>query len=1504
MSDIGPLIRLFVSSTFADFKAERDILQSTVFPRLRVLCEAEGCHFQPIDLRWGVSDEAGNEHRTLTICLAEVARCQRLSPDLNFLILLGDRYGSCFLPESIRSDLVTRLTPHLPASDHNRFDQAYAEDLNALPPVFVRRSRRGTAGAKQDDANRKEEPNPDESLRAALANAAQLAGFSEQELLPFVASATHLEIQRGLLEKGCDPAATLCAIRSFTSAPEGRTAAAFGEHDPEGRARLAKLKVAVEQRIGEVRTLRYAVPGEFSVARADQVLNAHDTVLAEQFYLLLEPRVRDALTLRQSAAQTRDSVAKANQQYAEARASVVIGRDDELHTVATYIEGQTPQPLVVTGDSGVGKSTLIARAMEDATRAHSNAVIVARYIGVTPGTSSLADLLSGLRREIARRYHLPEPEPSGEISPLVAAVASELGTLEIARERPLFLFIDALDQLGSKRQRIDWLPPTLTPNVRIVLSMSSERQELADLRARLPLEQVLHLGPLARDEGASALRAWLAEEGRTLTAEQEAVVLNGFASNGEERGGTPLYLRLAFEQAYLWRSFDEAHVLPPTIPALVGAYFAQLEQSGRNGRELVEYAMSDLALAKHGLAEDELLDVLSRSEPVREDWKQLSPHSPLIDARRPLPVILWARLAADLDRYLTEREADGARLVTFYHRQVLQEAERRYLDGAKKATRHAELADYFDEQPFQRDEAGSAGVWNRRKLAELAYQQAEAGVAAHEALVTTLTDARFLEGKLTVEGVSATLDELALVADSEDIATISSAIRAGAIQLAKDPTELQNQINGRVGKLERLHDAPERSIPWLRLRSQSLLPPDPALLHILQGHTGDVIGCALNEDGSLALSAAKDGTMRLWDTATGETLRVMQSEGAGVSTCALSGNGKRALCSSGDNNLHVWDTETGRELTTLQGHSVDVTACALSADGMLALSASKDHTLRLWATESGSIVRVLHGHTGEVTGCALNYDGTRALSIGKQAILASSRDRTIRLWNPVSCDILHTWKFSRLTEVTSSALSADGMRTLLTPSLLGGMVGRVRPRIWQRANGRSVSTLKGFKGMVVSCALSADGHWALTGAGSAVLGVALATWARSSRVTALLGFFGLFRFFDNFEGSTLRLWDTSNGEAVRIFRGHRDAVAFCALNASGTIALSASSAAAEETQLSDPTEHHTLRVWDTTRKESRRELQGHESPVLSCALTNDGKLALTCAMGDKTLRLWDTSTGKMIRILKGHWAEVSSCALSADGKWALSIAKDALICLWDVESGKQVHIWKFPSATEVVGCALSADGQLALSPRLSGLCLWNTATGKIRSRFLPSNLLDISKTHGSNWTKVYNMSGDGRRALIVTKDGKAQFWDTGDSRHLRSLEGSTVNVNAATLNADGRWALTASTDGKLRVWDTSTGQMTHMLESRAGSVLSCALSADGGLALSASYGYIVSLWDLASGGELAHWRHDTQIRCCALSANGQMAIAGDIDGVVHFLEPVGVVKRADTPEADVAAGHN
>lgn len=69
--------RVFVSSTFSDLKAERNALQQNTFPRLRKYCAERNARFQAIDLRWGVSQEAALDQKTMDICFGRLPRRRR-----------------------------------------------------------------------------------------------------------------------------------------------------------------------------------------------------------------------------------------------------------------------------------------------------------------------------------------------------------------------------------------------------------------------------------------------------------------------------------------------------------------------------------------------------------------------------------------------------------------------------------------------------------------------------------------------------------------------------------------------------------------------------------------------------------------------------------------------------------------------------------------------------------------------------------------------------------------------------------------------------------------------------------------------------------------------------------------------------------------------------------------------------------------------------------------------------------------------------------------------------------------------------------------------------------------------------------------------------------------------------------------------------------------------------------------------------------------------------------
>jgi len=318
-------------------------------------------------------------------------------------------------------------------------------------------------------------------------------------------------------------------------------------------------------------------------------------------------------------------------------------------------------------------------------------------------------------------------------------------------QRPLIVFLDALDQLSDAdhARNLIWLPAELPEYVRLVVSTLPGECKAA-IERKLPSASLKKLEPMPKEEADDLLEAWLSEAGRTLQPDQRREVLGKFAlsaiAEGETGGakkehGMPLYLKLAFEEARRWKSYTPVVELTPSIPGIIRQLFGRLSSDTNHGEMVVSRSLGYLAAAKNGLSEDEMLDVLSLDEDVRADFKDRAKHTP---PEERLPVIVWSRLYFDLEPYLTERSADGASLLSFYHRQLREVVEAEFLSGDNKPVRHAHIAGYFAHQDLFEPQKKTPNV---RKLSELPYQQTYG--ETWDELHATLTDFDFLEAKCT-----------------------------------------------------------------------------------------------------------------------------------------------------------------------------------------------------------------------------------------------------------------------------------------------------------------------------------------------------------------------------------------------------------------------------------------------------------------------------------------------------------------------------------------------------------------------------------------------------------------------------------------------------------------------------------------------------------------------------------------------------------------------------------
>ncbi len=90
--------------------------------------------------------------------------------------------------------------------------------------------------------------------------------------------------------------------------------------------------------------------------------------------------------------------------------------------------------------------------------------------------------------------------------------------------------------------------------------------------------------------------------------------------------------------------------------------------------------------------------------------------------------------------------------------------------------------------------------------------------------------------------------------------------------------------------------------------------------------------------------------------------------------------------------------------------------------------------------------------------------------------------------------------------------------------------------------------------------------------------------------------------------------------------------------------------------------------------------------------------------------VWDVASGKQVSSFGKGW--VTTVAFSPDAKHALSGSDDAIVRLWDLDTGKEVR--KFEGRKGwVVSLAFSPDGRrIASGTTNQTIQVWNVETGK------------------------------------------------------------------------------------------------------------------------------------------------------------------------------------------------
>lgn len=439
-------------------------------------------------------------------------------------------------------------------------------------------------------------------------------------------------------------------------------------------------------------------------------------------------------------------------------------------------------------------------------------------------------------------------------------------------------------------------------------------------------------------------------------------------------------------------------------------------------------------------------------------------------------------------------------------------------------------------------------------------------------------------------------------------------------------------------------------------------------------HRAPVTCIATSPDGRGFYTASCDGTVRLWDPATGKTLLSLDA-GAYLVALAVSADSKsvaacRNACRSPDDwgdrpAIIVWDVRTGKRQRVLRTWADSVT---FSPDGKHLVPCDREILKAIDLTKGASEDERTQDLDEGVVRLAFDASGKELtiVSVGEKRL-------TGKKWLAVDRRHLSTGRTHRTMRLDErlSLVALDGHGTVLATA--GAKDKNVEIKLWDPVTGKARGLFVGpHLENVNSLAFSRDGK-NLAADSHGIVDAWVLTAGRIKRETWL--------------------WDVTRGVRSRILP----------TGVSFDLAFSP-----EGKPLTD----RDLWTWDMPIGQSQ---YGFTSPMtaLVVALHPDGKF-FAASFGDYEkwksgrVELREIATGRKKQVFQGHEGLVLSLAFSPDGKLLASGGDDQKVILWDVASGKALHHID-SLGDDVRAIAFSPDGK-TLAAAGDYVRIWAVAT--------------------------------------------------------------------------------------------------------------------------------------------------------------------------------------------------
>jgi eukaryotic-like serine/threonine-protein kinase len=224
-------------------------------------------------------------------------------------------------------------------------------------------------------------------------------------------------------------------------------------------------------------------------------------------------------------------------------------------------------------------------------------------------------------------------------------------------------------------------------------------------------------------------------------------------------------------------------------------------------------------------------------------------------------------------------------------------------------------------------------------------------------------------------------------------------------------------------------------------------------------HDGDLYNISFSSDGKKGISASGafgGETVKIWEVSTGKDLLNLAHE-RGVQTAMFSLDGERVVTGSDDGASYIWDSETGDRLKVLKGDEGKIVSAMFDRKGNKVLTLSETGIACLWDLSTGDRLMLSNGAGEKARSAIFDSVGNRVLTI--------SESRAARIWDAATgkeiAGVQHGDRINsaRFSNKADKLVTASNDRTA---------------RIWDVKSGEEVAAIKQAESVLYAAFLPDD----------------------------------------------------------------------------------------------------------------------------------------------------------------------------------------------------------------------------------------------------------------------------------------------------------------------------------------------------------------------------------------------------------------------------------------------